>query len=77
MFDFKAFDGGRTRARTLDPLIKRNRVMLAAMEARAAQADVTAQGGRESVNRKATAFYRGYLIDDRSWTSLRVDDDRR
>ena len=29
------FDGGRTRARTLDPLIKRNRVIRGGMEVRA------------------------------------------
>jgi hypothetical protein len=49
---FRVFDGVRTRARTLDPLIKRNRVMRGGMEARAALADLTAQGGREARNRK-------------------------
>ena len=41
---FYRFDGGRTRARTVDPLIKRNRVS-GGMEARAALPDVTTQGG--------------------------------
>jgi hypothetical protein len=74
---FYMFDGGRTRARTLDPLIKRNRVMYGGMEARAALPDVTAQGGEVAKTVKSgietdMAFYREYLIDDRS-----LGDDRR
>jgi hypothetical protein len=51
--------------------------MRGGMEARAALPEVTAQGGEvaktlKSGIEKDTAFYRGYLIDDRSLTSLRI-----
>ena len=50
--NYRYFDGGRTRARTLDPLIKRNRVMRGGMEARRALADVTAQRGEVDRDRE-------------------------